>query len=74
MRCLVRIHLVNGSIVDGDPTDDVTQEDVNVLQEELATIMTATGGWQINTVLPNNGWACFPRDSILYVEIETVQL
>lgn len=67
MRANVRMHLINGEVVDG-ASEESTQEELEYAKKATSDLVMSTGGWMIHTELPNGNWACFPKQSVLYVE------
>lgn len=67
MRVSVRMHLVNGEVVDGAAAEGTLEELENV-KKLTSDLVMGSGGWMIETELPNGNWACFPKQSVLYVE------
>lgn len=68
MIYFMRVHLVNGTSMDGVP-EEVTQEDLDKGKPILADTIMGSGGWQVNIELPNGGWACFPKQGVLFIEM-----
>lgn len=70
MRGFLRVHLVNGTNVDGT-VNPFTQEESDDLKNYLGGVM-GNENWQVNAVIPT-GWAVFPARSVLYVELVEVK-
>lgn len=67
MRAFVKIHLVDGSAVDGDWAE-MTPEEETQAKDAIADICGSSEGWQLN-IISDGDWACFPGKSVLYVEL-----
>lgn len=71
MKYFMRFHLIDGSVVDGATEDEPpsTPEEIENAKSYISNIMMSTGGFMLNSELPNGNWACFPKHGILYVEL-----
>lgn len=77
MNRAIRIHLVNGGVVESDSRgggDDLASEqrkEIADLKEFLSTMLKEppSEGWSIHFDLPGGGWAIFPRSSVLWIEL-----
>lgn len=67
MRGFVRVHLVDGTSLDGN-VNDVTEEEFINFKQAIGKIMEGSGGWQINIEM-DKSWAIFPKQSVLFVEM-----
>lgn len=62
-------HLVGGETVMSKPAT-LTSEDVMEYKEFLENVMSESRGWQCS-LQTCNGWAVFPKDSVLYISMES---
>jgi len=64
----VRVYLVGGEVVEGDQRD-ATDDEIKGMKDALAEILASSGDWQVS-VERGDSWYVFPKQSVLYVEIE----
>ncbi len=71
MKARMRVYLNDerGSVVSGK-SEETTEEEFNSAKEAIGEIFQSSGGWQVSVVAENGSWACFPKQSVLYVEFE----
>lgn len=72
MSGYVRVHLVDGTHIDGTVDHDITDEQFGMFKEVMANTVMGSGGWQVNLEMPNGDWAVFPKQSVLYVQFVKV--
>lgn len=74
MKFKVVVYLKDGSSVKGK-VSEIDQVDLEAFKEGLKDVMKSTPeeGWQINVESEDSSWAIFPKDSILWVELERVK-
>lgn len=65
------VHLVNGSSVAGQAAE-AEPEAIEEFKTFLGSLMESSGGWQINIESENGSWGCFPKQSVLWVELEVM--
>lgn len=69
MKARVVVHLVNGDSVAGK-TVEWTDEEFTLFKKAVAEQAASSNGWQVNLESDNGSWAVFPKQSVLYVELE----
>lgn len=68
MRKSMRLHLVNGTVLDAAP-DEVNEDELTLLKSTLEDYASSSAAWELSLQMASGSYIIVPGKSVLYMEI-----